>query len=397
MARFQNEGGSKATWWVHINLTAVIGIVALLAVGYIVKREHDKGKEQEAQEAERSRKEREARDRENAILLAERERDQHEAEEAKRKDDKELAKERMALDEQRRRAKQKAEEERLAELQAQKLQTAKARDAGLEEKRKQLQAEQEAAAQKAAELAAQQEAQKKMSAAQLRDEYKSAIKEISDLDDKLKGIEARIIAYRNKSQAAQKQKDAQDRTVQDLTASQGSKTASTVAPRTSPTSYSGTGTSSSSYSTGVTPSGIGTGVPTVKVVVDNSDGIAKGLAKSEAAGKELKDSQEGYDKAVAEKAELTKAIETAKAKRDNAAARLKAMGQEVTEKAAPKPQSQGADVPLASPARKVFVMKDGKKIVALKVVETPDEYSVKKEDGKFETIPKDLIEKIIEE
>ena len=134
-----------------------------------------------------------------------------------------------------------------------------------------------------------------------------------------------------------------------------------------------------------------------KVTTDNSDEIAKVAAQIAAAAKEKNNSASGYASAMAERDAAMQAIRAAISTRDNAAFGLKSMGVDVAETAEPKDQPQAAGVPLAAPPKKTFVLKDGRKIVALKVVEAPEEYSVKKEDGKFETIPKETIDKIIEE
>ena len=357
MACCHNNEGSKTTCCGYINLTAVIGIVALLVIGFIVKYEYDKGREQELRDRERARIEQEVRERESAIWQAERERNLREAEDARRRDELELAKERMAVEEQRLQAKQKAETDRLADIQALKLQAEKERlaaAAAVEERRA-------AAAQKAADNEARHNNQKQMSEAQLREQYEKAVKDVNDLTEKVKQAEAQVIAFKNKKEVAAKQVVALE-----------NEEASLVNAHNRPkTSMFG-----------------------AKVVPDVIEEVTKVRARLEFATKEQKDSENGYNNAITERAAAVQALEAAKNSRHIAASGLKNMGLDVVEKkAAPKDQTQAAGVP----SKKTFVLKDGRNIVALKVVETPEEYSIKKEDGKFEVISKETVDKIIEE
>jgi rRNA maturation protein Nop10 len=63
---------------------------------------------------------------------------------------------------------------------------------------------------------------------------------------------------------------------------------------------------------------------------------------------------------------------------------------------APAPDAGKADAKAdAKPAEtKVFVLKDGTKVIASKVIESPDQYTIKDEFGKFRTIDKSEVKEV---
>lgn len=361
----QETGGRRF----HIDVTVVIVVVVLLVIAFVVKHEHGKAKQREVAEVEKARAEREAKEREYAAIAEEREKRRREDEEQKRKESREVDKERLASLERLRLAREKLEAERIAKEQ----ELLQARTAEAEAKRKRREEEEaDAAKRKTAEAAAEaqrlteeQKTGREKEVTGLRAQYESAVKEISEQTARLEPLQAKMVAFKNKMDYAAKRSEAVQAQVKELSDKQGT-----------------------------TPTAGGTAVS-----VNVADEIGKGLAKTDAASKEYRDSAAGYTNAAAERDAAIGAIAEAKKKRDEAAGKLKFLGVEATaSSAAAKTPAKAADAgPGAGAPRKTFVLKDGRKIVAVRAVEAGDEWSVKTAGGKFETISKNDVEKVVEE
>lgn len=97
-----------------------------------------------------------------------------------------------------------------------------------------------------------------------------------------------------------------------------------------------------------------------------------------------------------EKDQIAMEIRNATFLRDEATARLSGMGFDVKRFPDPAPVVEKAVTPPPEP-RKIFVLRDGKKIITTRAMDGGDVWSVKTEAGKFEIIQKVAVEKIIEE
>jgi len=405
MAAPENKESARTTWWIHINVTAVIVILALLGVGWYFKHEYDHAQRLELLERQRAKEEREAKDRELALKEAEREKERKEAEDAKRKKAEELAKERLA--------KQKADEEqRKAEKERQAAALKAEQDRRLAERKAAEERQSHEAKARLVDEASKNKNAMVEVAARICFQYDSALKEVSDLSGKLAGLEGQVTAYKNRMDAAAKTSAGAAKQLGDLEQARHTRVAT------------GHGTS---------------------VGVDNTDQIAKAKGQADSAAKEYRDSLSGHEKALSDRDSALSKMKAAQATVDELGPTITALKVDAKARAALVNRAQATglvlnqtpsnnDVALAmqsivqakgdsgaifglkvaitevlgapappetkkgeSTGKKVFILKDGTKIIAVKVVDAGDEYSVKKEDGKFQTIPKESIEKITDE
>ena len=119
MAHEENSEQEKAkkTWWIYVDITAIIVILVLLGVGWVVKHEYDKARQKEMQEIQQAKEAQEAKALENAMKEA--------------KCEAKYEKERLAWQEQ-----MKKQEEERKEKEAKREEERKEKEAKREEERK---------------------------------------------------------------------------------------------------------------------------------------------------------------------------------------------------------------------------------------------------------------------
>lgn len=359
----------KSTWWVHVDMTTICVVLALCLGGYFLKQYLNKVHNDEIVAAERARLEAKLRQEEDERkadelrLAAKLEREKEAAERQQRALEDELR--HKALTEARNKQKEADLKKANAEFEA-----ARKRE------------EEITAAQTAALLEAQAEAIRKRKEAEdaakskdanaLKQTVVAADKEIAEATAQLEPISSKMVAYKNVMNGAMKKNEAIQKNLKNLGAAHGTQA-----------------TTNSGLIAGRQ------GTVSTSVGYDLSDEIIKQAGKQESVGKEFRDAANGYAQLTADRDRLESVIREAKARKESALAALKQMGvameapKAAVAVAAPKEQPKGGN--------KIYIMKDGKKYVATKAIEAGDTVSIKLENGKFEALNKEDIEKVVDE
>lgn len=341
------EKGSKTYFHLDFTVLIVIGVVVALGIGgYMFKRAADRERQREIIDAENAKKERELRQKEMDEKAEEQARLRRQQEVVEKKETQERLDASAELRAQERKEQQKKEDERKARWEERQKKEAEAAQRNYLEREAEAKRiiEERQAAEKAAQAAA-----RAASLAPLQEQYNTATKEIEQLQNKIGA--SKVIAAKNKMEGAQKK---------------------IVELQKKHAEYSSS--------------------PTGAVEA------ARIQAQIEAAQKEQTDAAAALELAKTGEVALRDAMQ----RRDTAAAQLKAMGVEANPRpvaaatATPKPVTKPAE-PAAQQGLKIFVLKDGKKIGALKAIDGGDVWSIKTEDGKFLTIEKSAVEKILED
>jgi hypothetical protein len=353
----ESEGSAKTTWWFNIDFTVVFFLAVIVGVGWYVKREYDENVTRERVKLEIARKERETKEQEARDESLKRHQASAEENERKRKESLEYSRAQQAEREKMRLATAAKEEERrlreLAEFKARKEQEEFARARALKEAEEAARAEAEA-------RGAATSRTREQNIQFARDEYAAANREIEEINKRVDSMAPKMIAFKNKMDYAVKN-NAQLKNQLD---------SYVTANRTAANKAS----TSSDYL---------------------ADDIMKTASKNESVAKEYRDAANGLMALQAEKDACTVALQVAKSKKDNAQLQLKNLGAELT--ATAKTTTAVAPVKPAAGGNTVYVLKDGRKLVSVNAVDAGDAVTIKTATGKFETINKADIEKIIQD
>jgi hypothetical protein len=364
----------KTSWRVHVDMTTICIILALCLGGYFLKQYLNKIHNDEVVAVERARLEAKLRQEE----------DERKADElrlaAKLDREKEAAERKQASLE------NDLRNNAVSEIRK------KAKEAELARKKEEFDAalkleDERRAAQTAALLEAQADAIRKRKEGEaaakandvnaLKQTIVTADKEIAEATAQLDPMASKMVAYKNVMAGAMKKNETLQKNLKSLGAANGTQ-------------------SSVDSSKNITNSGRTAGnSATTTIGYDLSDEIIKQAGKQESVGKEFRDAANGYAQLTADRDRLEGVIKDAKLRKESALAALKQMGVAVEAAkpavvvAAPKEQPKGGN--------KIYIMKDGKKYVSTKSIEAGDTVSIKLENGKFEALNKDEIEKVIDE
>ncbi len=364
----------KSTWWVHVDMTTICVVLALCLGGYFLKQYLNKVHNDEVVAVERARLE----------AKLKQEEDERKADELRLAA--KLEREKDAAERQQRALEDELRHKALAEART-KQKEAELKKANAEFEAARKREEEISAAQTAALLEAQadairkrkegEDAAKAKDANTLKQMVANADKEIAEATAQLEPISSKMVAYKNVMAGAMKKNETIQKNLRSLGAAHGTQT-SVDSSRNITNSYRTAGNSA-----------------TTTIGYDLSDEIIKQAGKQDSVGKEFRDAANGYAQLTADRDRLESVIREAKARKESSLAALKQMGVAVE---APKPAVVAA-APKEQPkgGNKIYIMKDGKKYVATKAIEAGDTVSIKLENGKFEALNKDEIEKVVDE